>query len=245
MTNYSTPKLCDRGGDLSKQWYVYLYYTNSSGVRKQFRFSEGVNVLKTKRERRTEANALIEALTYQLRSGWSPVTNTVENRDGPHLKTVSAAFDEIFEIKKAYLTGESIRTYKNQIDLFKGWIVAKSLTTSTRRTSRLITRESTATGCCGKKILRKDVQRTSHYAPDILHGDGQQEIHADKPRCRIQVCTAGDRKNITYSAEDEKLFKSIRDVHPEFYLATRFVKYCFLRRTELAKLQVKHINWGQ
>lgn len=245
MTNYSTPKLCDRGGDLSKQWYVYLYYTNSSGVRKQFRFSEGVNVLKTKRERRTEANALIEALTYQLRSGWSPVTNTVENRDGPHLKTVSAAFDEIFEIKKAYLTGESIRTYKNQIDLFKGWIVAKKL-------DHLHTQNFTADHarkyCDWMLREKKYCGKTYNGHLTMLRTFFTEMVNRKympiNPVAGFKFVRQEIGKNITYSAEDEKLFKSIRDVHPEFYLATRFVKYCFLRRTELAKLQVKHINWG-
>jgi len=48
---------------------------------------------------------------------------------------------------------------------------------------------------------------------------------------------------MTYSEADEAKFEKIRDTDPDFYLATRFVRYCFLRRTELAKLQVKHINW--
>ncbi len=30
---------------------------------------------------------------------------------------------------------------------------------------------------------------------------------------------------------------------PNFYYATRFIKYLFLRRTELVSLKVKHINW--
>ena len=50
-------------------------------------------------------------------------------------------------------------------------------------------------------------------------------------------------KNVTFSNEDERKFETVKRIDPNFYLATRFVRYCFLRRTELSKLQVKHLNW--
>ena len=122
IMTFTIPKLCDRGGDLSKQWYVYFYFRTKEG-RKQFRFSEGLNSLKTKRERRAEANGLIEALTIHLKSGWNPVTKTVdEPKEFTAPKTIPDAFDEVYEIKSAYLTKESQRTYKNQAKLFVDWL---------------------------------------------------------------------------------------------------------------------------
>lgn len=51
-------------------------------------------------------------------------------------------------------------------------------------------------------------------------------------------------KNTAYSEHEEKIFKeSVKKSDFNFYLATRFVKYCFLRRSELSLVQVKHINW--
>lgn len=243
-TNYSTPKLCDRGGDLSKQWYVYLYYTSFEGIKKQFRYSDGLNVLKTKRERKIEASALIEALIYQLKSGWSPFTNTMEAVDDKQLKTVSAAFDEIFEIKKAYLTRESIRTYKNQIDLFKSWLVKKKL-------DHLYTQNFTADHirkyCDWMLRDRKYCGKTYNGHLTMLRTFFTEMVNRKympvSPVAGLKFVRQEVGKNTTYSEADEKRFEEIRYKDPEFYLATRFVRYCFLRRTELAKLQVKHINW--
>lgn len=246
MTNlsFSTPKLCDRGGDLSKQWYVYFYYTDSNGVRRQFRYSEGINSLKTKRERRAEANALAEAITVHLQKGWSPVTNTVENVDNAQPKTVSAAFDEIFEIKKAYLTGESIRTYKNQIDLFKKWLARNSL-------DHLYTQNFTADHMrkycdwmlrdrkyCGKTYNGHLGMLRTYFSEMV-----ERKYMAASPVAGFKFVRQETGKNTTYSQADEAKFGKIGKTDPGFYLATRFVRYCFLRRTELAKLQVKHINW--
>lgn len=245
ITNYSFPKLCDRGGDLSKQWYVYLYYTGSDGVRKQFRYSEGINSLKTKRERRAEANALVEAITALLKKGWSPVTNTMEATENIQPKTISAAFDEIFEIKKAYLTSESIRTYKNQIDLFKGWLVKKKL-------DHLYTQNFTADHArkycdwmlrdkkyCGKTYNGHLTMLRTFFTEMV-----NRKYLPTSPVAGFKFVRQEVGKNTTYSEVDEKKFEEIRYKNPEFYLATRFVRYCFLRRTELAKLQVKHISWN-
>lgn len=244
-TNFSFPKLCDRGGDLSKQWYVYLYYTGSDGVRKQFRYSEGINSLKTKRERRAEANALVEAITALLKKGWSPVTNTMEATENIQPKTISAAFDEIFEIKKAYLTSESIRTYKNQIDLFKGWLVKKKL-------DHLYTQNFTADHArkycdwmlrdkkyCGKTYNGHLTMLRTFFTEMV-----NRKYLPTSPVAGFKFVRQEVGKNTTYSEVDEKKFEEIRYKNPEFYLATRFVRYCFLRRTELAKLQVKHISWN-
>jgi len=245
ITNYSFPKLCDRGGDLSKQWYVYLYYTGSDGVRKQFRYSEGINSLKTKRERRAEANALVEAITALLKKGWSPITNTMEASENIQPKTISAAFDEIFEIKKAYLTSESIRTYKNQIDLFKGWLVKKKL-------DHLYTQNFTADHArkycdwmlrdkkyCGKTYNGHLTMLRTFFTEMV-----NRKYLPTSPVAGFKFVRQEVGKNTTYSEVDEKKFEEIRYKNPEFYLATRFVRYCFLRRTELAKLQVKHISWS-
>ena len=72
---YTLPKLHNAKGDISKDWYVYFYYTDKlTGQKKQFRYKQGINRLKAKRRREEEASAIREALLVRLDSGWNPIT---------------------------------------------------------------------------------------------------------------------------------------------------------------------------
>lgn len=53
MDNFtvSSPKICDCGGDLTKQWYIYFRGKNNlTGESKQFRFKLGINRFSKKKE---------------------------------------------------------------------------------------------------------------------------------------------------------------------------------------------------
>lgn len=239
--NYTLPRLC--GTDLSKDWFVYFYYdVPVTGEKKIFRYKMGINRLKTKRDRSAKASAIISALTLKLESGWSPVTNEVENDTA--VKTVSEALDEIFELKKAYLTDESIRTYNNQIALFKRWLVRERLdhiytqnftVDHARRYCDWMLRDRRY---CGKTYNGHLTTLRTYFSEMVKRG-----YMTASPVAGFQTVRQDTGKNTTYSETDEKKFESVKDTDPGFYLATRFVRYCFLRRTELSKLQVRHINW--
>lgn len=239
--NYTTPKLC--GGDLSKDWFVYFYYTDQlSGKKKLFRYKMGINRLKTKKERNARASAIISALTIKLESGWSPITKKIENSQN---KTVSEALDEIFKIKSAYLTKESIRTYGNQVALFQRWLKQEKL-------DHVYTQNFTS------GHLRKYCDwmlKDKRYSGKTYNGHltmlrtffsemVERKYMANSPAEGFKAVREEVGKNVTFSWEDELKFEKVRKSDPHFYFATRFVKYCFLRRTELLKLQVKHINWN-
>lgn len=63
---FTTPRIWDAGGDMSKQWYVYFRAKNNvSGETKQFRFKLGINRFKKKRERQEAArSALASVISY-------------------------------------------------------------------------------------------------------------------------------------------------------------------------------------
>lgn len=241
---YSIPKLCDRGGDLSKQWYVYFYFRTESG-RKQFRFSEGLNSLKTKKERRVEANGLIEALTLHLSGGWNPATKTVDvPEDFTPPKTIVEAFEDIFSIKSAYLTEASQRTYRNQINLFTRWVKKKKLD---RLHVHNFTSSHARAYCdyllktrryCGKTYNGHLTMLRTFFAEMV-----DRKYMDISPVQGFKSVRQEVGKNTVYSEQEELLFNAVQEEDPWFYIATRFVRYCFLRRTELSRIQVKHINW--
>lgn len=71
-----------------------------------------------------------------------------------------------------------------------------------------------------------------------------REIVTISPFKRIKPVREDNGKNSTYSAIEEAILtKYMKKEYPYFFYATRFVKYAFLRRTELSLLQIKHIKW--
>lgn len=45
-------------------------------------------------------------------------------------------------------------------------------------------------------------------------------------------------KDTTYSEQEESAFDTTKTENENFYLATRFVRYLFLCRTELSRIQI-------
>lgn len=119
---FTVPKLCNRGNNLAKYWYVYFTYyfvDNGEQKSKQFRYKADINTFKTKRDREREAGSMITVLHNRLLSGWNPILDTITvSMDS----TLSEAFDDILSIKKSFLTKRSYKTYFDQVSLFKKWL---------------------------------------------------------------------------------------------------------------------------
>ena len=77
---FSTPRICDCGGDLSKQWYIYFRAKDeSTGDIKQFRYKLGINRFKKKRERQEAAKAALATVISMLEDeGWNPFEQKCE-----------------------------------------------------------------------------------------------------------------------------------------------------------------------
>jgi integrase len=241
---FTIPKLCSCKGDITKSWYVYFYYTDTlTGEKKMFRYKFGINQLRTKREREREAGAIVTALHLKLQDGWNPITDKSE--DEHEDLTVSQALDSILALKKSYITPRSYKTYYDQLNLFKKWLVIKKF-------DKLFVHNFTAfqalqyfdwllgdKGYCGK-TYNSHLGTLRSFFNSIL----ERQYIQKNPLESIKQVRQDTGKNTTYSHAEEKLLeKYMLKNERNFYYATRFVRYCFLRRSELAKLQVKHIKW--
>jgi integrase len=243
--NYTLPKLCNRDGNLSKQWYVYFYYTDYCGKKSQFRYSLGINTFKTKKERETEANAIIKALILQMQSGWNPITNKIEKDEISRDTTIIQCLDEILSIKKSYITTESYRTFNNQVSLFENWLVNQKL-------DRLYIINFTKEHAWKyldyllkeRKYCGKTYNGHLSFLRNFFNSMKERRYIDESPFDGFSYVRQEVGKNNVYSEYEEQIIcEYLLKNNPQFYLATRFVKYCFLRRTELGKLQIKHINW--
>lgn len=234
---YTPPKLYSANGDITKDWYVYLTYN-----KKQYRYKLGINLIKNRKEREAEGRAIIAALTIKLNSGWNPETKETEGRQDI---TIVDAIAEILSIKKSYITARSFKTYYDQTNLFKKWLTLN-------RYDHLYTHNFTDTHArkyfdwlltykryCGKTYNGHLTCLRTFFNAMVDRGMIKQS-----PLIGFKPARQDSGKNVAYTPEDEaKLIKFMQADDFGFYFATRVVRYCFLRRSELIRLQVKHIRW--
>ena len=95
-----------------------------------------------------------------------------------------------------------------------------------------------------KKYCGKTYNGHLNTLRSFFNGMVEREIIRANPINGIKQVRQETGKNTTYSQKEEKsLEEYLLKSNKNFFYATRFVKYCFFRRSELSKLQIKHINW--
>jgi integrase len=241
IEKYTYPKLCTRSGDVTKQWYVYFFWTEDE-VKKQIRVKRGLNLVKNKKDRELEAKYLLKAVVKDLENGWNPITDKVEKQEN---RTVSEAINAILELKRSTITARSYKTYKDEINLFVKWLVLKHydklfIHNFTDVHARqyfdylLLVRKH-----CGKTFNGHRANLNVFFNALV----DRKEIKSS-PIKGIKKRPEERGKNTTFSKEDEaKFIEYTKKNDIDFYYATRFIKYCFFRRSELVGIKVKNINW--
>jgi len=241
--SYTIPKLNTCKGDLSKSWYVYFVFSDGK-TKKQFRFKTGINYFHTKKERELEGKNMSDTLLIQLKSGWNPFTNQVKEEKVNF--TIVQAFDDMLAIKKAYITKRSYRTYFEETRLFKTWLTLRKfdkifIHNFTNLQARMyfdwLLKDK---GYCGKT-------HNNHYAclRTFFNAFLERDIIQVSPLKGIKQVKQESGLNTTYSSEEQdRIEKYLLENNKEFFYVTRFIKFCFLRRSELSGLKVKHIKWA-
>lgn len=237
---YTTPKLCTRKGDLAKDWFVYFYYTNGD-KRQLFRYKLGLNYFRTHKEREREGAYIVSALLEKLKNGWSPLKADESKPDAD--VTVSDLFDELLNIKKSYLTKRTYKTYFDQIGLFKKYLKRTHsdhlyIYNYTPHHARQFMDYLLKT----KKYSGKSYN-TMLSSIKTFFNDAVSRGYIEKsPFSEIKQIKQQYGKNTTYSKKEEQIVLDYTYKHERnLFYASMFVKYCFLRRSELSNLQVKHI----
>jgi len=242
--NFTTPKLCSYNNDLSKSWYVYFYYTDSeTAIKKQFRYKMGINRFKTVKERKTEAQGVISALLYKLESDWSPFTNKIENKF--RKITIIEALDEVLSLKQFSVKKISYKLYYFRIKLFKDWLLSNKYNLmfadnfSPEMAQKFFNYLLKERNLCGKSFNNYLILLR------VFFTEMQKcKMIKNNPLSEIATVRQDAGKNTTYSDFEQNILeKAMSENNKGFFYATRFVKYGFMRRSELLGLQVKHINW--
>lgn len=252
---YRKPKLADRGGDLSKQWYLsYYYWSKEKGklVRGKISKIPGLpspNREKTKKKRYSEFRIIEEAISLLLEKGWTPESKIDLNEALGFKKTqyesallVQEVLEKALKVKLEEVSKRTGHNYRRAGNSFIEFLKKKGL--NNKKVSEL------------KRVVIYDWLRSvssglssktrNNYLNDlstIFEKAIEMEL-ADKNPCKgIKDLSETVHRHQPFSMKQLHFISQYlkkEDLH--LYHFIQFIGYSFLRPTEIVSLRKSDID---
>jgi integrase/recombinase XerD len=228
--------------DIAKQWYVWFrFFDANKNEWIQFRYKKGINRYTSFRERMKEANALRLILREELRRGWNPISVA----DQPiKIYSLNEGIDYVLKIKEATLRKKTKYAYRYITNLFIEWLRAKNMHQA---------RMKSFIGADAQQYMdwllihKKYSGRTYNDHLIVLRTFFNCFIERDwivkNPFRAVKRKTQTVGRNLAYTeSERQRLTDHLKTNDIRMYYFTQFIYHCFIRRTELTCIQVKHVD---
>jgi|GEM_PF-634539 len=235
-----------KSNDMSREWYVWFrFFDESTKKWKQLRFKKGINLFKVYKQRLAETNALKQALKDELESGWNPITNEKPNVvDIRRDVTVMEAIERIQKIKEKTLKRKTKYAYQYILKQFKDWL------TETGRQDFLAGEITSAIAqqYMDDLLLKKSYSgRTfnDHLITlrTFYNCFVEREWSTKNPFRSVKKKSQTVGRNLAYTDEErETVAKYLYENDRRLYFLTQIIYHCFIRRTEIISIKVKHID---
>ena len=243
---YTEPKISPaepESSHMSIDWYVWFrFFDATTGKWRQLRYKKGINEFKNFRERLAEANALKQALKEELRDGWNPLVK--DRLLSIKIYSIEDAFKHIVGIKEMTLKIKTKYAYRYITNLFLEWLRQKGLNgLSIKRFTPGQAQEYMDWMLMKKKYSGRTfndhliVLRT--FFNCFIERDWIQKNAFRSVKRKTQVVG----RNLAYTDNEKKLLETeLYNNDRRLYYFTQIMFHCFIRRTELVSLKVKHID---
>jgi integrase len=245
--HYTEPKISPESHDMSVDWYVWFRFFNADepDPKKQWvqkRYKAGINECKTLKERLPAANDLRRLLKEELTAGWNPLKN--DKTAIIQIYSLKDAVEYIRKIKEKTIRSKSRYAYAYICKLLLEWAEAKSL--SSRRIN-LFT-PAMAQEYMDWLLLTKEYSgRTFNDHLIVLRTFFncfvEREWITKNPFRSVKRKTQTVGRNHAYTDKEKEDLEAYFEEHDlRLYYYTQFMYFCFIRRTELTFIKVKHID---
>ena len=239
---FSEPRICDCGGDITKQWYVY--FTCTDLIRKetkQFRYKLGINRVKDIRKRKKVAKEAVEAIKDLLyNDGFNPFEKSVQGDS----RILLDCLREMLEIKNVSVRLRTRQSYKHAIDLLSRWMDKKNL--SKMEVGDFEKKHAIEFADWlqkDKSYAGKTTNNTIGDLKSLFYMLVHREICKGNPFSAVKKLKEEEGKNVAFTPDEvDKVLKFMKKANLRLYYATQFVRYGFIRKTELTGLKVRNIN---
>lgn len=230
------------------QWLIVFYWKPPHSNRKMKRFRRRVKYMSSKRERLRYANIKIKHINELLQNGWSPENNKT-SFTGSFIDLLNLYLEDI---QRRYsnnkLRFDTLRTNKSFVKSIKAFIKYNKIE---HMDCNGFTKKFVLAYIKYKEYKCEVSQRTINNHLSFLHTLNKfmidhelvlnnvvvdiptRKLHKKKIRQRIPEPIKQD------------IFKHIKEKSTAFYCLALMTYLCFIRRTEITKLKVKHIDLAQ
>ena len=261
--NYSTPKIYDANGDLTKRWYVYFSFRNpiTGLLAKQTPIYGNANTFKTKQERYEVLNAYRKSLLALLEEGLSPYEDNAKNnnigfanQNEPEIakpiasllqreQTIAESFALGLKIKVSVLSKTSFPGFNSNIKRFEKWLFAKGIANDQPIVA--ITKKIVIEYL--NDVLENTSPRTRNNTRIDLGSLFQtledNEIIKENFIKKINVLKAIPERNKTYSSTlQNDIYEYLQINDKILLLFVKFISYNYLRPIEVCRLKVGDID---
>lgn len=227
---------------MSKQWYIYFRGKNNiTGESKQFRFKLGINKFAKKRERQEAAKSALRSVVNMIEAdGWNPFEQTCETEK----KKLSNHLDEMLSIRSCSIRARSTEIYKNALKHLRLWCESKGYDTLTASEfTKLHALEYMDYLKQERQYSGKSCNNAVGYLKTLFFMLEERDIIKSNPFCVIKKYKEEKGQNVAFTPEEvDKVTSYMRTHNKRLYYATQFVRYAFIRRTELMYLRVSNID---
>jgi integrase len=244
-----TPYIDFKPAELKEQsnenWQIVFYWKAPKPNSKMKRFRRRVKFMTNSNERRKYANIKIRHLNELLESGWSPVDNTTAFT-GSFLDLLNNYIDYSKKrLEHDKLRPDTYRTHYSFIKSTKEYLKSRGLISMDCNgfTKKFVNdfvehkefRDKVSNRTVNNYLsffftLNKYMIDQEVVSYNVVSDIPSRKIHKKKIRQRIP-------ENIK-----EKIFNHLKVEKPSFYVLSLMTYLCFIRRTEITKLKVKHIQ---
>lgn len=247
ILQYTDPKISPENPnpeDMNRYWYVWFrYYNPKTGGFEQLRFKKEINRLKNYSERLAAAKGLCVVLTNKLKDGWNPFAPALV-AEVIKIHTVESAINFMLTIKSKTLRKKSYDTYKYICRLFIKWLTDKELNeTKVKSFSPQLAQAYMDDLLLTKSYSGRTFNDHLLILRTMFNTFKARRWITDNPFQVVEWKTETIGRNHAYTSDEkEKLSKYLRENKPRLYYATQFLFHCYIRRTELTFIQVKHVD---
>jgi integrase len=240
---YKLAVLRDRGGDLSKWWYVEFYaYDETVGdlVRKRKKISMD---FQDKKSRTNEGNRLVAIANDQLKKGYhfkkvEPEDQTKKTEQSDDLLLV---LNYIVKILSTSLAPKTIITYQSAVNKLEIYGHKNRPLISMFTPSHAVNFRDFLTTTVGNSP-RTANNTLQHLCALYSHYQERTSVKENpfKVRSLKEPVTS---KNHAFTDEDRKTIEQyMLKNEPELYLITRFIYLAFIRPGELLQIKISEIS---
>jgi integrase len=247
---YSKPTINNRGGDLTKQWYITFYYYSQSqnklvrAKRSRLPGLPSPNRIKNKSQRTAQLQIIADAIELLLARGWTPEQqinfDSILEQQGQF--TLISALKKCTAIKANEVAKRTANNYNFTCKSFIEYLKAENLSDLlAQNCTRAIVTKYLRLATAGKGAkTRNNYLGNLHVLFEKMI---EEEIILKNPCHGIKKVVETSSKHTAYSPEQLKLvMQHLQQHNQQMFYYILVIGYAFLRCSETLSLKVENVD---